>query len=197
MLIGTLPAPITPTPLVILLYAAIVVMLGAALASVLLDNSLYAIGGFGLVMVMVALLYLVLAPVALFLVQLVAFTTVTVALALGVLRTGGQLRRPPRSPFSRDWIPGTILAAALFALIAVVTGTASWPVRAVAATRAGFAGTLADTYLVAIATLVVVAASAALGVALLLRYRVDRRPLRAQPSARPGGPRRPAGRGDR
>ena len=46
MLIGTLPAPITSAPLVILIYAVLLLLLASALATVLLRNTLYAIGAF-------------------------------------------------------------------------------------------------------------------------------------------------------
>ena len=43
-LIGALPQPITSAPLVIVIYAVVLLMLASALASVVLRNTLYAIG---------------------------------------------------------------------------------------------------------------------------------------------------------
>jgi len=54
-LIGALPQPITSAPLVILIYAVLVLMLASALASVLLRSTLFAIGAFAATMVLVAL----------------------------------------------------------------------------------------------------------------------------------------------
>ena len=73
-LIGALPQPITSAPLVIMIYAVLVLMVASALASVWLRNTLYAIGAFAATMVLLALLYLTIAPFLLFAVQLLELT---------------------------------------------------------------------------------------------------------------------------
>jgi NADH:ubiquinone oxidoreductase subunit 6 (subunit J) len=166
-LIGALPQPITSAPLVILIYAVLVLMLAGALASVLLRSTLYAIGAFAATMVLVALLYLTIAPFLLFAVQLLVFTTVSAALLVGLLRQTAGLDST-QEPFSREWIIGAAVAAALLALLVVVVATTSWPVRATANAGTGFGATLTNTYVVGLAVLVVIIASAALGSGLLL-----------------------------
>ena len=166
LLIGA-PQPITEAPLVILTYAVVVLMLAGALASVVLRNTLYAIAAFAATMVLVALLYLTIAPFLLFAIQLLVFTTVSAALLVGLLRqTGGLSATQER--FSREWIIGAAVAAALLALLVVVVATTSWPVGVVASGGPGFAATLTNAYVVGLAVLAVILASSALGTALLL-----------------------------
>jgi len=166
-LIGALPQPITSAPLVILIYAVLLLMVASALASVLLRNTLYAIGGFAATMVLAALLYLTIAPFLLFAVQLLVFTTVSAALLLGLLRRTTGLEST-QEPFSREWIVGAAVAAAVLALLVVVVATTAWPVRLTASAATGFGATLTNTYVVGLAVLVVILASAALGSGLLL-----------------------------
>ena len=166
-LIGALPQPITSAPLVILIYAVLVLMVTSALASVLLRSTVFATGAFAATMVLIALLYLAIAPFLLFAVQLLVFTTVSAALLVGVLRRTTGLDST-QEPFSREWIVGGAVAAALLALLVVIVASTSWPVRATAAAGAGFGATLANTYVVGLAVLVVILASAALGSGLLL-----------------------------
>jgi len=165
-LIGALPQPITSAPLVILIYAVLLLMVASALASVLLRSTVIATGAFAATMVLVALLYLTIAPFLLFAVQLLVFTTVSAALLVGVLRRTTGLEST-QEPFSREWIVGTAVAAAVLALLVVILATTSWPVRPVNA-GAGFGATLTNTYVVGLAVLVVILASAALGGGLLL-----------------------------
>ena len=165
LLIGA-AQPITEAPLVILIYAVLVVMVGCALASVLLRNTLYAIGAFAATMVAVALLYLALAPFLLFAVQLLVFATVSAGLLVGLLRRTAGLRSQ-QEPFSREWIIGAAVAAALLALLVVVLATTSWP-AAVTGDGAEFGTTLTSMYSVGLAVLAVILASSALGSGLLL-----------------------------
>ena len=165
-LIGALPQPITSAPLVILIYAVLLLMVASALASVLLRSTVIATGAFAATMVLVALLYLTIAPFLLFAVQLLVFTTVSAALLAGLLRRTTGLEST-QEPFSREWIVGTAVAAAVLALLVVMLATTSWPVRPVNA-GAGFGATLTNTYVVGLAVLVVILASAALGGGLLL-----------------------------
>ena len=165
-LIGALPQPITSAPLVILIYAVLLLMVASALASVLLRSTVIATGAFAATMVLVALLYLTIAPFLLFAVQLLVFTTVSAALLVGVLRRTTGLEST-QEPFSREWIVGTAVAAAVLALLVVILATTSWPVRSVNP-GAGFGATLTNTYVVGLAVLVVILASAALGGGLLL-----------------------------
>ena len=167
LLNGALPQPITEAPLVILIYAVLVLMLASALAGVLLRNTLYAMGAFAATMVRVALLYLAIAPFLLFAVQLLVFTTVSAALLVGLLRQTAGLDST-QAPFSREWILGAAVAAALLALLVVVVATTSWPVRLTARAGVGFGATLTNSYVVGLAVLVVLLASAALGSGLLL-----------------------------
>jgi NADH:ubiquinone oxidoreductase subunit 6 (subunit J) len=177
-LIGALPQhltsapPITSAPLVIFIYLVLILMLIAALASVLLRNTLWAIGTFAVSMALLAVLYLTIAPLLLFAVQLVIYTTVSGGLVLGLLRLTSGLDRPPISPFSRQWIVGGAVAAALGALLVLVAALTSWPVdlaqRGALSVPHPFSATLVDTYIVGLGTLVVLIASAALGSTLLL-----------------------------
>lgn len=168
MLIGTLPAPITSAPLVILIYVVLIVMIASALASVLLRNILYSIGAFAATMVMVALLYLTIAPFLLFAIQLLVFTTISAALLIGMLRLTTGVEPVSAGPFSREWIAGGAVAAVALALVAVVVGATTWPVRVCCSLgRMGFS-TLTDTYVVGLATAIVLVASAALGAGLLV-----------------------------
>src|SRR4030081_3120524 len=102
-------------------------MVASALASVVLRSTLYAIGGFAATMVLLALLYLTIAPFLLFAVQLLVFTTVSAALLLGLLRQTAGLESS-EVPFSREWIVGAAMAACVLALLILVTATTSWPV---------------------------------------------------------------------
>ena len=173
-LIGALPQPITSAPLVILIYAVLLLMVASALASVLLRSTVIATGAFAATMVLVALLYLTIAPFLLFAVQLLVFTTVSAALLVGVLRRTTGLEST-QEPFSREWIVGAAVAAAVLALLVVILATTSWPVRPVKA-GAGFGATLTNTYVVGLAVLVVILASAALGGGLLLAAPTPARP---------------------
>ena len=177
-LIGALPQPITSAPLVILIYAVLVLMLASALATVFLRSMLFATGAFAATMVLVALLYLTIAPFLLFAVQLLVFTTVSSALLVGVFRRTTGLESP-QEPFSREWIVGAAVAAAVLALLVVIVATTSWPVRPTVNAAAGFGATLANTYVVGLAVLVVILACAALGGGLLLAA-----PTRARPRGR-------------
>lgn len=166
LLIGA-PQPITEAPLVILIYAVLVLMLASALASVLLRNSLYAIAAFAATMVLLALLYLALAPFLLFAIQLLVFTTVSAALLVGLLRQSAGLSAT-QERFSREWIVGAAVAAALLALLVVVVATTSWPAGVAVTSGTGFGATVTNTYVVGLAVLAVILGSSALGTALLL-----------------------------
>ena len=187
-LIGALPQPITSAPLVILIYAVLLLMLASALASVVLRNTLYAMGAFAATMVLVALLYLTIAPFLLFAAQLLVFTTVSAALLVGLLRRTAGLEST-QEPLSREWIIGAAVAAALLALLIVVIATTSWPIRATTSAATGFGATLTNTYVVGLAVLVVILASAAVGSALLLVAPTLPSP-RGGGSPRPRAPRR-------
>ena len=166
-LIGALPQPITSAPLVILIYAVIVLMVASALATVLLRSTVFATGAFAATMVLIALLYLAIAPFLLFAVQLLVFTTVSAALLVGLLRRTAGLDST-QDPFSREWIVGAAVAAAILALLVVIVATTSWPVRPTVNAGAGFGATLTNTYVVGLAVLAVILACAALGGGLLL-----------------------------
>jgi NADH:ubiquinone oxidoreductase subunit 6 (subunit J) len=166
-LIGALPQPITEAPLVILIYAVLALMLASALASVLLRSTVFATAAFAVTMALVALLYLTIAPFLLFAVQLLVFTTVSAALVVGLLRRTTGLETT-QEPLSREWIVGAAVAAAILAVLVVVVATTSWPVRATANAGAELGTSLTNTYVVGLAVLVVILASAALGSGLLL-----------------------------
>jgi NADH:ubiquinone oxidoreductase subunit 6 (subunit J) len=166
-LIGALPQPITSAPLVILIFAVLILIVASALAAVFLRSTVFATGAFAATMVLVALLYLLIAPFLLFAVQLLVFTTVSAALLVGVLRRTTGLEST-QEPFSREWIIGAAVAAAVLALLGVIVATTSWPVRPTVSAGAGFGATLTNTYVVGVAVLVVLVASAALGSGLLL-----------------------------
>ena len=168
-LIGTVPAPISSAPLVILIYVVVILLLGSALASVLLQDLRFVVGAFAATMLMVALVYLTLAPPLLFAVQLLVFTLVSALLVLGMLRRTAGLGATAVGPFSREWIAGGAGAAVLLALLVVVSAATNWPVRPCCALVQDFGSTLTNGYVVGLATAVVLLASAALGVSLLLR----------------------------
>jgi NADH:ubiquinone oxidoreductase subunit 6 (subunit J) len=146
-------------------------------------------------MVLVALLYLTIAPFLLFAVQLLVFTTVSAALVVGLLRRTTGLDST-QEPFSREWIIGAAVAASVLALLVVVAATTSWPLRASANAGAGFGATLTNSYVVGLAVLVVILACAALGTGLLLA--APSLPSRRaggstrSPSPRGGGPASPS-----
>jgi NADH:ubiquinone oxidoreductase subunit 6 (subunit J) len=169
LLKGSLPSAIMDQPAVVIIYLLLLLMIGSALAAVILRNLVFAIAGFALTMGAVALLYLMLAPFLVFAVQLLVFTTVSAALLLGLLRRTAGLQPAPVSPFSRELIAGVAVGAVLLALLAVVVGATRWP----ASISAGpAAGNLIDQYVVGIAVLLVMLASAALGVVLLTTERL-------------------------
>jgi NADH:ubiquinone oxidoreductase subunit 6 (subunit J) len=167
-LIGALPQPITSAPLVFFVYLVLILLIGSALASVLLRNTLYAIGAFAASMVLVALLYLAIAPFLLVAVQLLVFTTVSAALLIGLLRETTGLRASSVGRLSREWIIGLAASAALFALLALVLGATAWPVQVCCSLPESLADVLANSYAVGLAVLAVILGSAALGSGLLL-----------------------------
>lgn len=183
LLIGAVPQPITSAPLAIFVYAVLVLMVAGALATVALRRAPYAIAAFITTMVMVALLYLVIAPFPLFLIQLLVFAVASATLLLGLLRQTTGLERPPHSPLSREWMAGGIVSAAMLALLGVVMAATSWPVKATGTSPVGFGEALTTTYLVGLAIAVLILASAAVGVGLLLAAPQHRaRVHRAEPS---------------
>jgi NADH:ubiquinone oxidoreductase subunit 6 (subunit J) len=153
----------------------VILMLVTAVTSVVVRNLLWAVGSFATSMALLALLYLTIAPFLVFAVQLVIYTTVSTGLLLGLLRQTSGLEHPPISSFARQWMAGGAVTAALGALLVLVIALAPatpWPAEPF---RAGIISqpfsiraTLLDTYLVGLATLVVLIASAALGSVLLL-----------------------------
>jgi NADH:ubiquinone oxidoreductase subunit 6 (subunit J) len=167
-LIGAVPQPISSAPLVILIYVVLILMVGCALASVVLRNLLYAVGAFAATMLLVAILYLTIAPVLLFAFQLLVFTTVSSALLIGLLRQTSGLTASRVGPLSREWIIGAGVAGAFFALLGVVLAVTSWPVRACCALPESFTYALGTTYVVGVWTLAILLGSAALGSGLLL-----------------------------
>ncbi len=189
-LIGALPQSITDQPAVLIIYVLLVVAIGSALASVLLRSVLYAIAAFAVTMAAVAFLYLMLAPFLLFAVQLLIFTTVSAGLLIGLLRTTTGLDEAPASPFSAELIAGAAIAAAVAALLGVVVGATHWPVHFTDLTE-GFGHSLLNTYIVGIAVLVVMVASAALGAGLLVTQRLGRRAAVTAPPAALQGRQRP------
>ncbi len=167
-LIGALPQPITSAPLVILLYVVLTLMIVSALTSVLVRDTLWAIGAFSSSMVLIAVLYLTIAPFLLFAVQLPG------------------LGRSTQGPLHRDWIVGAAVVAALLALLVVVLATTSWPIGLIGNAGPGVGEALGTKYVVGLAVLVVILASAALGSGLMLA-------APTLPSLRGGGPIRGSG----
>ena len=188
-LIGALPQPITSAPLVILLYVVLTLMLVSALTSVLVRDTLWAIGAFSSSMVLIAVLYLTIAPFLLFAVQLLVFTTVSAALLIGLLRRTTGLGRSTQGPLHRDWIVGAAVVAALLALLVVVLATTSWPIGLIGNAGPGVGEALGTKYVVGLAVLVVILASAALGSGLMLAA-PTLPSLRGGGSIRGSGPRR-------
>jgi NADH:ubiquinone oxidoreductase subunit 6 (subunit J) len=167
-LIGALPQPITSAPLVFFVYLVLILLIGSALATVLLRNTLYAVGAFAASMVLVALLYLAIAPFLLVALQLLVFTTVSAVLLIGLLRVTTGLRTSSVGRLSPEWIIGAAISAIMFALLALVLGATSWPMQPCCAIPESFGGVLANTYAVGLAVLAVIVGSAALGSGLML-----------------------------
>jgi len=189
LLIGTLPAPISAAPLVILIYVVLVLMIASALATVILQDTTYTIGAFAATLLLVALLYLTVAPLLLFAVQLLIFTLVSALLLVGLLRTTG-FERTAVGPFSREWIAGGAISAAALAVLVVVSVATSWPVRICCSAVEDFGTTLTNAYVVGLVTIVILLASAALGAGVMLRSA----PTLPSPT---GGGKKPEGGGQR
>ena len=167
-LIGALPQPITSAPLVFFVYLVLILLIGSALATVLLRNTLYAVGAFAASMVLVALLYLAIAPFLLVALQLLVFTTVSALLLIGLLRATTGLRTSSVGRLSPEWIIGAAVSAVMFALLALVLGATSWPVQFCCGLGENFGGVLGAIYPVGLAVLAVIVGSAALGTGLIL-----------------------------
>ncbi|HXO58414.1 MAG TPA: hypothetical protein VN834_01320 [Candidatus Acidoferrum sp.] len=167
-LIGDLPQPIFSAPLVFFVYLVLILLVGSALATVLLRNTLYAIGAFAFSMVLVALLYLAIAPFLLFAIQLLVFTTVSAALLIGLLRATTGLRTSSVGRLSPQWIVAAAVSAAMLALVSVVVGSTSWPTGFCCGIIVGLGPVLTNIYPVGLAVLSVILASAAIGSGLLL-----------------------------
>ncbi len=191
-LIGALQEPITSAPVVLFVYLVLILMVGSALASVLLRNTLYAIGAFSASMVLVALLYLTIAPFLLFAFQLLVFTTVSAGLLLGLLRETTRLKSSSLGLLSREWIIGAAVSAAVLALLEVIIGATYWPVRICCSLPPDFWATVTGAYVVGLAVLAVLVASAALGAGLMLSTPRGGQPRRVEPH---GPERRPRGGG--
>jgi len=181
LLKGTLPAAISSAPLVILIYIVLLLMLGCAIASVLLRNLVYAVGAFAATMLLAAIVYLTIAPALLFAVQLLIFTGISALLLIGLLRSTTGLEAAAVGPFSRERIIGAAVAAVVLALVGVVVAATSWPVRACCSAIEGFGGSLSHAYVVGLAAIAVLLASSALGAGFILRT------TPALPSPRGGG----------
>ena len=188
-LIGSLPQPITSAPLVLFVYLVLILLIGSALASVLLRNTLYAVGAFAASMVLVALLYLAIAPFLLVAIQLLLFTTVSAALLIGLLRATTGLQTSSVGRFGPEWIIGAAVSAALLSMLAVVLGATSWPTGFCCSIIVGLGPVLTNTYPVGLAVLAVILASAALGSGLLLAAPTLRSPRGGGSPAGGGGSR--------
>jgi NADH:ubiquinone oxidoreductase subunit 6 (subunit J) len=116
-----------------------------------------------------------LAPLLLFAVQLLVFTTASAGLLLGLLRRTSGMEPAPDSPFSPELIAGVAVSAALLALVGVVVSATNWPVRISGSASEGFSGSVLNGYVVGVAVVVVMLASAAVGAALLTNQRLTRR----------------------
>jgi NADH:ubiquinone oxidoreductase subunit 6 (subunit J) len=168
-LIGALPQPITSAPLVFFVYLVLILLIGSALATVLLRNTLYAVGAFAASMVMLALLYLAIAPFLLVALQLLVFTTVSAVLVIGLLRGTTGLRTSSVGRLSPAWIIGAAVSAAMFALLALVLGATSWPVQYCCGLGGeNFGAVLSTMYPVGLAVMATIVGSAALGGGLIL-----------------------------
>ncbi|HXN57973.1 MAG TPA: hypothetical protein VN912_05240 [Candidatus Angelobacter sp.] len=167
-LIGAPPQSITSGPLVFFVYLVLILLVGSALASVLLRNTLYAVGAFAANMVLLALLYLAIAPFLLVALQLLVFTTVSAVVLIGLLRGTTGLRTSSVGRLSPEWIIGAAVAAVMFALLALVLGATSWPVQVCCGLPEDFGQVLGNTYVVGLAVLAVILGSAAVGSGLLL-----------------------------
>lgn len=175
LLKGSLPSAITDQPAVLAIYLLLILIVGSALASIVLRNLVFAIAAFSATMAAVALLYLMLAPLLLFAVQLLVFTTASAGLLLGLLRRTSGMEPAPDSPFSPELIAGVAVSAALLALVGVVVSATNWPVRISGSASEGFSGSVLNGYVVGVAVVVVMLASAAVGAALLTNQRLTRR----------------------
>ncbi len=191
-LIGFLPQPISSQPAVVAIYLVLILMIGSALASVLLRRTIYAVGAYCATIVLIALFYLLLdVPFLLVALQLLVFTTVSAALLLGLLRRRAGIDPSSTTSLRPDWIVGAGVAAGLLALLlVVVVAVTTWPVGFCCGFGISLGTTLSNDYVVGLAVLVLVIASAALGAGLLLAaspapsrpHRIEQR--RPEPRAR-------------
>ena len=196
LLIGSLPQPITSAPIVILIYVVLILMVGCALASVVFRDLLYAVGAYAATMLLVAVLYLTIAPLLLFAFQLVVFTTISAALLIAVLRQSGGLMESGVGPLSREWMIGAAAGGVLFAVLGVVVAATNWPVHVCCAQPGSFSEALSTTYVVGVWTMAILLASAALGSGMLLASsgQVARRVESPQAARSRRAPRRPRAR---
>jgi NADH:ubiquinone oxidoreductase subunit 6 (subunit J) len=174
LLIGAGPEQITSGPLVLFIYALIVLLVVTAVTSVMVRDPIWSIGAFASAMALVALLYLTIAPILLFAVQLIVYTSLSAGLLLGLLRRTAGLQGTIEDPFSRQWITGGAVAGVLLALLVVALGLTAWPGPV---SRAGIPSftpgplyPLGEASLVALATLAILFSSAALGAGLALVF---------------------------
>jgi NADH:ubiquinone oxidoreductase subunit 6 (subunit J) len=191
---GSLPQPITSQPAVLAIYIVLILMIGSALASVLFRRTLYAIGSYCGTMVLIALFYLLLdLPLLLFALQLLVFTTVSAALLLVLVRRPPGIDPSSTTSVRSDWIAGAAVAAGLLALLlVVVVAVTTWPVGFCCGIPIGFAATLSNDYVIGLAVLVLIIASAALGAGLLLAASpATARPARSEHRRPDPGARRP------
>ena len=100
-LIGALPQPVTSAPLVILLYVVLTLMIVSALTSVLVRDTLWAIGAVSSSMVLIAVLYLALARVA----RLRAADWLIVGYVVALVGVTGLVMAVEGMQFLRDHVP--------------------------------------------------------------------------------------------
>jgi NADH:ubiquinone oxidoreductase subunit 6 (subunit J) len=187
LLKGAVLVPITSPGLVILIYIVLALMLVAALTTVLVRDLFFSVGAFAATLLLVAILYLAMAPFALFAVQLVIFAGVSALIVVWLLRDTTGLERQRVGPFSREWIIGGGVAAAVLALIALVVGVTAWPAGCCAPSLVtGFGDSVTNSYVVGLATTVIVLASGAVGASLVLRRIPRTRPSAAAGTRRQG-----------
>lgn len=186
LLVGAGTGAISSPALVSVTYVVGALLLVGALATVLLRNLIAAMGALVGTLVSAGILYLILGGgLPLVAVQVVIIGAGVGAVSFFLLRwTGGAQRG--LSPFNSQLVPALLIALVVTVMLGAVTVGAAWPTAAATRVEASLTATLTNTYPVGLATLAVIALSAAACGALLLTGRISERARSAEPvSARP------------
>jgi NADH:ubiquinone oxidoreductase subunit 6 (subunit J) len=189
LLIGGPASPITDQGTVLLAYLIGGLLLIGALGMVLVRNALQAVIALVATAVLVAVLYLVISDSLLALVQLLVFAVGVGPLLYLVVRQTYGFGWEPTSLSNRLLIPAAAVAVVVLVLLAGVFTGASWPSGMTQSIHTGLGPTL-GTYAVPLASIALMAVSAAMAARVLLRA-LPRTPIASELSTRDRKRRRP------